>query len=150
MKYFTGITTIEEEECIRIYANMYNYEEVANINTIKDYDRYAVNDIAALQAAINRMQEYRSKLYEHAQKLATAEYTLRVSIRREKRYYDNNRVYYHINVDKVFPGIGTETILAETYPGTERNKAIARYAELCKQYPKAEHIKSIDKARWEK
>lgn len=139
-----------EEECIRIYANMYNYEEVANINTIKDYDRYAVNDIAALQAAIDRLQEYRRGLYEHAQRLTTAAYTLTVSIRREKRYYDNNRVYYHINVDKVFPGIGTETILAETYPGTERNKAIARYNELCKQYPQAEHIKSIDKARWEK
>lgn len=136
-----------EEECIRIYANMYNYEEVANINTIKDYDRYAVNDIAALQAAIDRLQEYRRGLYEHAQRLTTAAYTLTVSIRREKRYYDNNRVYYYINVDKVFPGIGTETILAETYSGTERNKAIARYTELCKQYPKAEHIKSIDKAR---
>lgn len=139
-----------KEECIRIYANMYNYEEVADIDTIKKYDDYAQRDITYLQTAINRMQEYRSKLYEHAQKLATAEYTLQVSIKREKRYYDNNRVYYYINVDKVFPGIGTETILAETYPGTERNNAIARYNELCKQYPKAEHIKSIDKARCEK
>lgn len=138
-----------KEECIRIYANMYNYEEVADIDTIKKYDDYAQRDITYLQTAINRMQEYRSKLYEHAQKLATAEYTLQVSIKREKRYYRDNKVYYYINIAKVFPGIGTETILAETYPGTERNKAIARYAELCKQYPKAEHVKNIDKARWE-
>jgi hypothetical protein len=51
---------------------------------------------------------------------------------------------------KYFTGITTETILAETYPGTERNKAIVRYNELCKQYPQAEHVKNIDKARWEK
>mgnify|MGYP004482796761 FL=1 len=139
-----------KEECISIYANMYNYEVVADIDTIRAYDDYAKNDIIRLQAAIKRMQEYRSKLYEHAQKLATAEYTLQVSIKREKRYYRDNKVYYYINIAKVFPGIGTETILAETYPGTERNKAIARYNELCKQYPQAEHIKSIDKARWEK
>lgn len=139
-----------KEECIRIYANMYNYEVVADIDTIKKYDDYAQSDITYLQAAINRMQEYRSKLYEHAQKLATAEYTLQVSIKREKRYYRDNKVYYYINIAKVFPGIGTEPILAETYSGTERNKAIARYNELCKQYPQAEHVKSIDKARWEK
>lgn len=139
-----------KEECIRIYANMYNYEAIADIDTIKKYDDYAKNDIIRLQTAINRMQEYRSKLYKHAQKLATAEYTLQVSIKREKRYYRDNKVYYYINIAKVFPGIGTEPILAETYPGTERNKAIVRYNELCKQYPKAEHIKSIDKARWEK
>lgn len=139
-----------KEECIRIYANMYNYEAVADIDTIKKYDDYAKNDIIHLQTAINRMQEYRSKLYEHAQKLATAEYTLQVSIKREKRYYRDNKVYYYINIAKVFPGIGVEPILAETYPGTERHKAIARYNELCKQYPKAEHVKNIDKARWEK
>lgn len=139
-----------KEECISIYANMYSYDDVADIDTIRAYDDYAKNDIIRLQAAIKRMQEYRSKLYEHAQKLATAEYTLQVSIKREKRYYRDNKVYYYINIAKVFPGIGTETILAETYPGTERNKAIARYTELCKQYPQAEHIKSIDKARWEK
>ena len=81
-----------KEECIRIYANMYNYEVVADIDTIKKYDDYAKNDIIHLQTAINRMQEYRSKLYEHAQKLATAEYMLRVSIRREKRYYQDNKV----------------------------------------------------------
>lgn len=94
-----------KEECIRIYANMYNYEEVADIDTIKKYDDYAQRDITYLQTAINRMQEYRSKLYEHAQKLATAEYTLRVSIRREKRYYQDNKVYYYINIAKVFPGV---------------------------------------------
>lgn len=139
-----------KEECIRIYANMYNYEVVADIDTIKKYDDYAQRDIMHLQAAIKRMQEYRSKLYQHARKLATAEYTLQVSIKREKRYYDNNRVYYYIHVDKVFPGIGTKNVLSETYPGTERNKAIVRYDELCKQYPQAEHVKSIDKAHWEK
>lgn len=139
-----------KEECIRIYANMYNYEVVADIDTIKKYYDYAQRDITYLQTAINRMQEYRSKLYEHAQKLATAEYTLRVSIRREKRYYRDNKVYYYINIAKVFPGAEIESISAETYPGTERNKAIAKYNELCKQYPQAEHIKNIDKARWEK
>lgn len=45
---------------------------------------------------------------------------------------------------------GNVVIMSETYPGTERNKAIARYNELCKQYPKAEHAKSIDKSRLEK
>lgn len=139
-----------KEECIRIYATLYNYEDVADIDTIKNYDKYAADDISQLAAAIGRLQEYRRRLYEHAQKLATAEYTLQVSIKREKRYYRDNKVYYYINIAKVFPGIGTETILAETYPGTERNKAIVRYNELCKQYPQAEHIKSIDKARWEK
>lgn len=139
-----------KEECISIYANMYSYDDVADIDTIRAYDDYAKNDIIRLQAAIKRMQEYRSKLYEHAQKLATAEYTLQVSIKREKRYYRDNKVYYYINIAKVFPGIGAETILSETYPGTERNKAIARYNELCKQYPQAGHVKNIDKARWEK
>lgn len=68
-----------KEECIRIYANMYNYEVVADIDTIKRYDDYAKNDIIHLQTAINRMQEYRSKLYEHAQKLAMAEYAASIN-----------------------------------------------------------------------
>lgn len=139
-----------KEECIRIYANLYNYERVANINTIKDYDRYAVNDIAALQAAIDRLQEYRRGLYNHAQRLTTTAYTLTVSIKRERRYSAGDKVYYYVTVNKVYDGIGTTGILSEVYPGTERHKAIARYNELCKQYPQAEHIKSIDKARWEK
>lgn len=36
------------------------------------------------------------------------------------------------------------------FEGITAIKAVARYNELCKQYPKAEHIKNIDKSRWEK
>lgn len=139
-----------KNECIRVYTNIYDYEKVANMDIIKKYDDYAKNNIMTLRAAISRIEEYRTKLFEHAQKLATSEYTLEVSIKREKRYWRDNRVFYYIAVNKVYDGIGTTGILSETYTGIERNKALSRFDELCKEYPVAKHIKNIEKGKWEK
>lgn len=47
---------------------------------------------------------------------------------------------------KYFTGITTIDELKKVY----RKLCQLRYNELCKQYPQAEHVKNIDKARWEK
>ena len=72
---------------------------------------------------------------------------MKLTLTRIKNY--DGKVFYYIALSKVFPEIG-EQIIYETYPGTERLNAIKRFEELKKQYPGAEHIKDIEKARWER
>ena len=47
-------------------------------------------------------------------------------------------------------GGNVETIIQETYPGTERHKAIKRFEALKKEYPGAKAIKDIEKRNWER
>ena len=75
-------------------------------------------------------------------------YSIEVSIERFKHYY--GKVNYYVKVAKVFENIGKEYIISEIYQGTERHTALKRFEELKKQYPSAEYIKNIEKAKWEK
>lgn len=135
-------------EEIRIYAYKYPFKTTTDVKDLQRYDKYTVDTINRLQTAINELQAYRGELYEHTQKLINASYTMEVSVERYKSYYGN--VCYYVRVAKVFDGIGNEYIINEAYEGKQRHTALKRFEELKKQYPGAEHIKKIEKGRWER
>lgn len=136
------------DNCIKLNIYLWPYEHETNIKQLQKYDNYLKSDIADLQAAIKQIEDHRKKLFLHSQKLSSSQYTLKLSLSRRKNY--NGKVFYHIALSKVFSEIGEQKIIDETYPGTERHNAIKRFEELKKQYPGAEHIKDIEKARWER
>lgn len=133
-----------------ITANIYlwPYQHETDPKKLQTYDGYLKRDIERLQATIKQIEEHRKKLYLHTQQLASSQYSLKLSLIRRKDY--NGKVFYYITLAKVFPEIGEQKMIDETYPGTERHNAIKRFEDLKKQYPGAEHIKDIEKARWER
>ena len=60
--------------------------------------------------------------------------------------------YITVSVAKIYEesGISPEITLEETYSGKERAAALKRFEKLKKQYPSIEHIKEIDKYKWER
>ena len=133
------------DNCIKLDIHLWPYEHETNIKQLQKYDNYLKSDIADLQAAIRQIEEHRKKLFLHSQKLASSQYTLKLTLNRRKNY--NGKVFYYIALSKVFTGIGEQKIIDETYPGTERHNAFKRFEELKKQYPGAECIKDIEKAK---
>ena len=110
--------------------------------------RYA----AELKAMIETMEAYQSLIYDRVQELTTAQFHLELHLTREKRYYNYNKVFYYLEVKKVYdtPGIEPETIERTVYPGTERHKALADYAAYQKTHAGIIAVKVIAKAKWEK
>lgn len=136
------------DNCIKLNIYLWPYEHETNIKQLQKYDNYLKRDIDDLQAAIKQIEEHRKKLFLHTQKLTSSQFSLKLSLIRRRDY--TGKVFYYIALSKVFSEIGEQKIIDETYPGTERHNAIKRFEDLKKQYPGAEHIKEIEKARWER
>lgn len=114
-------------------------------------DRRAVREIAEMQKYIEVLKAYRKTLYERAQALCTAAYHLQLKVKRTIDPYHNKK-WYTVSVAKIYEesGISPEITLEETYSGKERAAALKRFEKLKKQYPSIEHIKEIDKYKWER
>lgn len=108
--------------------------------------RYATE----LRAMIETMEAYQQLIYDRVQELTTARYHMEIHLIRHKRY--DNKVHYYLEVKKVYdtPGINPETIERTVYPGTERRKALADFAEYQKTHAGIVAIKDIEKAKWER
>lgn len=125
--------------------------------TIDDLDRAvywggnAAHYIAECEGMINQLKKYQQLIYERVQELESAPYHHRVTLLREKRYWQN-KAYYHLIVEKVYdcPGIRPVEIQRTNYPGTERRQALKDFADYRKSHPGIEAIKDIEKAKWEK
>ena len=125
--------------------------------TIDDMDRaiywghHAAKYIQECEGMINQLKQYQQKIFERVQELQTAPYHHRVTLLRERRYYEK-KVYYHLIVEKVFdaPGIRPVEIQRTNYPGTERREAIKAFEAYKKTHPGIEAVLDIEKARWEK
>ena len=74
-------------EEIRIYAYKYPFKNITDISTLRSYDKYTVDSINRLQAAIEELKAYRTELFNHTQKLVNSAYSIEVSIERYKHYY---------------------------------------------------------------
>lgn len=126
-----------------------------SLNTLKECTyqggsaaRYA----AELRAMIETMESYQSLIYDRVQELTTAPFHHELHLTREKKYYADNKVFYYMEVKKVFDvdGINPETIERTTYPGTERHKALNDFAAYQKSHPGIIAVKDIAKATWER
>ena len=126
-----------------------------SLNTLKEctyHGSHAARYAAELKAMIETMEAYQQLIYDRVQELTTAQYHLELHLTREKKYCSNNKVFYYMEVKKVFdtPGINPETIYRAVYPGTERKKALADFAAYQKTHAGIVAIKDIEKAKWER
>ena len=123
--------------------------DVLTADRIANYDKSAARTIAECRQLIDQLTEYRQALAERYAQLATATYRDRLELRRDPGYR-GKPVVYSVQIVRTYEDGTTETPLSETYTGTERRKAFARFAELKRQRPGIEAIQDTDRRAWER
>lgn len=116
---------------------------------IANYDKSAARTIAECRQLIDQLTEYRQALAERYAQLATAAYRDRLELRRDPGYR-GKPVIYSVQIVRTYEDGTTETPLSETYTGTDRRKAFARFAALQKERPGIETIQDTDRRAWER
>lgn len=126
-------------------------DKIKSLSEVQEYDKKAVSEIEYLKSKIELLSIYRAELYNRFQEINSANYHLRITLERQRRYYQN-KVFYYVTVHNVpdRADVATVEVLTETYEGKQRYNAIKRFDELCKQYPHAETVKKIEIPQWEK
>lgn len=116
----------------------------------QQYDQDAARYIAELQAEITEMQEYRAELFARMQRLYSAPYELKITLKREVRYREKK--FYFLCVWKVYheDDITPEIIESTKYAGTERAQALKDYHAALKAHPGVACEMDIAKGKWEK
>lgn len=125
------------------------HPDVLTADRIASYDQSAARTIAACRQLIDQLTEYRQALAERYAQLATAAYRDRLELRREPGYRGKPVIYY-VQIVRTYEDGTTETPLSETYTGTDRRKAFARFAALQKERPGIETIQDTDRRAWER
>lgn len=123
--------------------------DVLTADRIANYDKSAARTIAECRQLIDQLTEYRQALAERYAQLATAAYRDRLELRRDPGYR-GKPVIYSVQIVRTYEDGTTETPLSETYTGTERRKAFARFAALQKERPGIETIQDTDRRAWER
>lgn len=134
-----------------IYINLTRADKIDTAERVQYYDNYAKDKITELLTFAELLKEYRRSLYERAQELYTASYSMKLQLLRTVDYY-NNRKSYTVKVLQIpdAPNARAVELLSETYTGKERHKAIKRFEKLKKIHANIETEIDIDKKRWEK
>lgn len=126
-----------------------NPSQLDTLDRITQRDRFTADYISRLTEELENLNAYRLALADRYNELSTMLYTLHLTCQRRKPY-TNNKVIYTVKLTRIYKD-GTKTDeLTETYPGTERRKALARYAELQKTHPGIAAEMDIEKASWER
>lgn len=151
MEYSKDFFRYGETGEIRTYIRLKNPDKIDTLDNLKYYDSTAARDIAELQETIEFLKQYRADISKRSKAFFTANYTLLLSLKRDRRYRDG-KVYYEIKIDKIFDNatIAPETIHNSRYQGTERHTAFKEFESLKKQCPGIKFEKDIEKKFWEK
>ena len=136
------------------YSRVHNIHLVSpnqldTLDRITQHDRWTADYIARLTEELENLTAYRRALADRYNAISIMPYTLHLTCKRRKHYHDN-KVYYTVKLTRHYQD-GTENDeLTETYPGTERKAALARYAELQRTRPGIACELDIEKAIWER
>lgn len=122
--------------------------EELTAESVQGMDRSAADLQRRAQALIDNLAEYRQSLAARYAALMVMPYEWRLDLIRERRC--DNKVWYHLKLYKLYEDGTKQTELQESYPGTERHKAIARYKELCKERPGITATMDIARKAWER
>lgn len=133
---------------IRILYYLQRPEALDTFDKIKRYDREAAQIVAQCKKLIEDMSEYRQDLAARYNQLATMPSRRRLRLERYVNF-NNKKFYYIRHFTNYDDGTVVETE-TETFPGKERRAALARFAELKKQYPGIVAEMDIEKKSWEK
>lgn len=127
--------------------DFYEFEHVYGLPELKDHTKYAYRTIEQCENLITACRQYLQDITEHANNVINADYKKVITLRREKRYYEN-KVYYYVYVENVPLGVeGRVTfnkIESYSFKGTERHLAKLKAKELIAKYPNAEFINKGD------
>ena len=137
-----------KEAEIRIWYHLQRPEALDTFDRIKHYDSQAAQIVAQCKKLIEDMSEYRQALAVRYNQLATMPSRRRLRLERYVNY-DNKKFYYIRHFTDYDDGTSVETE-TETFPGKERRAALARFAELKKQFPGIVAEMDIEKKSWEK
>ena len=137
-----------KEAEIRLIYYLLRPEAMDTFDRIKHYDGEAAHIVAQCKKLIEYMSEYRQDLAARYNQLATMPSSRRLKIERYVNY-DNKKFYYIRHFTDYDEGTRVETE-TETYQGKKRRAALARFAEMKKQYPGIVAEMDIDKKAWEK
>ena len=137
-----------KEAEIRLIYYLLRPEALYTFDRIKQYDGQAAHIVAQCKKLIEYMSEYRQDLAARYNQLATMPSSRRLKIERYVNY-DNKKFYYIHHFTDYDDGTSVETE-TETFTGKERRAALARFAELKKQYPGIVAEMDIDKKAWER
>ena len=137
-----------EDAEIRILYYLRRPDSLDTFDRIKHYDERAAQLVSQCKTLIEYMSEYRQDLAARYNQLATMPSSRRLKIERYINY-DNKKFYYIRHFTDYDDGTSVETE-TETFPGKERRAALARFAELKKQYPGIVAEMDIGKKAWEK
>lgn len=139
----------DTELCVRCY--LIDPKTIDTMENAAYWGNSAARYIKSCEGMISQLKKYQQMIYERVQELETAPYHHRVTLLREKRYYEK-KVFYHLIVEKVYdtPGIKPVEIERTNYPGAERREAIKAFEVYKKSHPGIEAILDIEKAEWEK
>lgn len=146
-KLFRRYGSPSKEAEIRIHAYLIR-PDALTADRIPWNDDRAARVIAECQAMIEQLTKYRQALAARYAALATAAYKDRLEVERQPTSYDGIR--YYVRIIRTYEDGTTEDLLSETYPGKERAKALARFAELQKQRPGIEAVQDIARRSWER
>ena len=133
---------------IRILYYLRRPDSLDTFDRIKHYDGEAAQIVAQCNKLIEYMSEYRQALAARYNQLAAMPSRCRLRLERYVNF--NNKKFYYIRHFTDYDDgtvVETET---ETFPGKERRAALARFAELKKQYPGIVAEMDIDKKSWER
>lgn len=137
-----------KEAEIRIWYCLQRPEALDTFDRIKHYDSQAAQLVAQCKKLIEDMSEYRQDLAARYNQLATMPSRQRIKLERYVKY-DNRKFYYIHHFTDYEDGTSVET-KTETFPGTERRAALAKFAELKKNFPGIVAEMDIEKKSWEK
>ena len=137
-----------KEAEIRIWYYLKRPEALDTFDKIKHYDGEAAQIVAQCKKLIEDMSEYRQDLAARYNQLATMPSRHRLRLERYVNF-NNKKFYYIRHFTNYDDGTVVETE-TETFPGKDRRAALARFAELKKQYPGIVAEMDIEKKSWEK
>ena len=107
------------------------------------------NLVGAIDLPQYAMKIYRAELYNRFQEINAANYHTRITIERNRRYYEN-KVYYYVTVENVpdREDVASIQLRSDTFEGKKRHEALKLFETLRKVYPRAELVKKIKKSQW--
>ena len=127
-------------------------DTINSLDRLLRYDEQATKEIERAKQLIKLLQEYRQQLFERSKAVTWSNYTLKLALTREVKFYPTQHISYVITIQKEFEdkSITEEIILNERFTGKERHKALKRFKELQKNYPGINNQIDIEKKHWEK
>jgi hypothetical protein len=130
-----GYPTNELNE--RFYIYLTKASAITSTEEVIKEDKSATEYIKKLETYVEVLKEYRKTLFERAQQLYSADYDLKLKIKRKIEYYNNDKKYYEVTLEKLLKVKNAKPIevIKEIFPGKERFKAFKRYEELKRLHP---------------